>query len=400
MQVHEQWPDLQTKQFNYQELSATMYFLYTNTLNPEFYRGRMIPYGVIQQLTQLVLFQTTYYLFLAVYHVHTKAVIRSAHFIVWAKINIARFQRLAISSIAFALPDVQLLLGHILTAYHTDMSNNVFPPYVNPPQPLDDEVLLGRALCKVFLIECKTCLRHDLRNDHSIADVTDRMTHVDHHYVINRHFAGTAMDALPDYRAMVHNHRLDDIPFLIPFWPFDNIYGRQVAMSHVAATLLTFTHTNNHWRHQPFREYDASRNPVDQLIDHCPRYYSVRAALLAFRQELPPLFHPDPGAVPDEPLDAHDSPLRNSLSPPPSVEMEDNADEIRSYSETFVLDHLHPQEPPVAIGYFHEPDEDVLSLVSHESTPAYLHVDLPVAPEPTPMIEDDPQTPPKRARET
>jgi hypothetical protein len=80
--------------------------------------------------------------------------------------------------------------------------------------------------------------------------------------------------------------------------------------------------------------------------------------------------------------------------------MEDNADEIRSYSETFVLDHLHPQEPPVAIGYFHEPDEDVLSLVSHESTPNYLHVDLPVAPEPTPMIEDDPQTPPKRARET
>jgi hypothetical protein len=89
MQVHEQWPDLQTKQFNYQELSATMYFLYTNKLNPEFYRGRMIPYGVIQQLTQLVLFQTTYYLFLAVYHVHSKAVFRSAHFIVWAKINIA-----------------------------------------------------------------------------------------------------------------------------------------------------------------------------------------------------------------------------------------------------------------------------------------------------------------------
>jgi hypothetical protein len=27
MQVHEQWPDLCTKQFNYQELSATLYFL-------------------------------------------------------------------------------------------------------------------------------------------------------------------------------------------------------------------------------------------------------------------------------------------------------------------------------------------------------------------------------------
>jgi hypothetical protein len=142
--------------------------------------------------------------------------------------------------------------------YHTDMSNNVFPPFTSPPQPLDDEVLLGRALCKVFLIECKTCLRHELRNQHSIEEVTARMTHVDHHYVINRHFAGTSMESLPDYRNMVNNRRLDDIPYLIPF--------RQVALSHVAATLLTFTVTNNNqWRHQPFREYDASRNPVDQL---------------------------------------------------------------------------------------------------------------------------------------
>ena len=67
-------------------------------------------------------------MFLAVHHVHRTATFRSAHFIVWAKINIARFQRLAISSIAFALPDVQRLLGHILSAYHTDMTNDVFPP--------------------------------------------------------------------------------------------------------------------------------------------------------------------------------------------------------------------------------------------------------------------------------
>ena len=36
MQIHEQWPDLTNKQFNYQELSATLYFLYTNKLNPKF----------------------------------------------------------------------------------------------------------------------------------------------------------------------------------------------------------------------------------------------------------------------------------------------------------------------------------------------------------------------------
>jgi hypothetical protein len=145
------------------------------------------------------------------------------------------------------------------------------------------------------------------------------------------------MEALPDYRDMVNNRRLDDIPYLIPFWPFDNIYGRQAAMCHVAATLLTFNYTNNQWQHQPFRENDASRNPVDQLIDHSPLYYPVRAALLAFRHELPTLLHPDPDDVPDELLDAHDSPLRNSLSPPPSVEMGDNDDDIRSV------------EPPVAL---------------------------------------------------
>ena len=88
----------------------------------------MLPCGVTQQLTQLVLLQTYYYLFLAVHHVSSSATFRCAHFIVWAKINIARFQRLAISSIAFALSEVKRLLGYILSAYHTDMENDVFPP--------------------------------------------------------------------------------------------------------------------------------------------------------------------------------------------------------------------------------------------------------------------------------
>jgi len=42
MQIHEQWPDLTNKQFNFQELSAILYFIYTNKVNPEFYRGRML----------------------------------------------------------------------------------------------------------------------------------------------------------------------------------------------------------------------------------------------------------------------------------------------------------------------------------------------------------------------
>ena len=78
MQIHDQYPDLTNSQFNYQELSAILYFLYTNKLNPEFYRGRMLPYGVTQQITQLVLHQTYYYLFLAVHHVHSSATFRCA----------------------------------------------------------------------------------------------------------------------------------------------------------------------------------------------------------------------------------------------------------------------------------------------------------------------------------
>jgi len=109
MQIHEQWPDLTNKQFNFQELSAILYFIYTNKLNPEFYRGRMLPYGVTQQLSQLVLHQTYYYMFLAVHHVHSTSTFRYVHFIVWAKINIARFQRRAISSIASPRPHPQCL---------------------------------------------------------------------------------------------------------------------------------------------------------------------------------------------------------------------------------------------------------------------------------------------------
>ena len=101
MQIHDQYPDLTNPQFNYQELSVILFLLYTNKLNPEFYRGRMLPYGVIQQVTQLVLNQTYYYMFLAVHHVPSKPTLRSAHFMLWAKINSARFQRLAMSSIAF-----------------------------------------------------------------------------------------------------------------------------------------------------------------------------------------------------------------------------------------------------------------------------------------------------------
>jgi hypothetical protein len=205
------------------------------------------------------------------------------------------------------------------------------------------------------------------------------------------------MQLLPDSRNMLLTRRLDDLPYLIPFWQFDNIYGRQAALSYVTALIATFTQITGdtiYWRYLPFREYNASQNPVDQLIDHSQRYYPVRHALLAFRHDRPVLLPPGPNAVPDPPM-------LHVPSPIPSVEMEDNTAEVRSYTETIVIDHLNPQQSPIAVGYFHEPDDEVLSQLSHESIPVYLNVDLPVPPDPEILVVDDNLvTPPKRGRDT
>jgi len=55
MQIHDQYPDLTHPQFNYQELSVILFLLYTNKLNPEFYRGRMLPYGVEPYCKQVII---------------------------------------------------------------------------------------------------------------------------------------------------------------------------------------------------------------------------------------------------------------------------------------------------------------------------------------------------------
>ena len=84
--------------------------------------------------------------------------------------------------------------------------------------------------------------------------------------------------------------------------------------------------------------------------------------------------------------------MLHALSPLPSLEAVDNTDEARSYSETLVLDPLNPQQSPIAVG-------DVLSILSHESIPVYLNVDLPAPPVTVTLFEDNPVTPPKRGRD-
>jgi hypothetical protein len=69
-------------QFDLAQLSGILYLLYTNKLNPEFFRGLMLPYALSQQLSQFVLLQTIHYLFIAVQHVHHTQPERSSHFLV------------------------------------------------------------------------------------------------------------------------------------------------------------------------------------------------------------------------------------------------------------------------------------------------------------------------------
>jgi hypothetical protein len=134
-------------QFDLPELCGVLYLLYTNKLNPEFFRGLMLPYGLSQQLSHLVLLQTLHYLFFAVQHVHHTQPDHASRFLVWAKVNIASFQRFAISSLAFAAPAVTVFLDYVVHVYTEDSQNDVFPPFVTPREPLDNQILLGRARC-------------------------------------------------------------------------------------------------------------------------------------------------------------------------------------------------------------------------------------------------------------
>ena len=124
-----------TLQFALPELCGILYLLCTHKLNPEFFRGLMLPYALSQQLSHLVLLQTLHYLFFAVQHVCHTQPDHASHFLAWAKVNIASFQRFAISSLAFTAPDVTFFLHHVFHVYTEDSNNDTFPPLLRPVNP-------------------------------------------------------------------------------------------------------------------------------------------------------------------------------------------------------------------------------------------------------------------------
>ena len=122
-------------QFDLPELCGVLYLLYTHKLNPESFRGLMLHYGLSQQLSHLVLLQTLNNLFFAVEHVHHTQPDHASHFLVWAEVNIASFQRFAISSLAFAAP--ASFLDYVVYVYTADTfpKTILFPPLLRLVNP-------------------------------------------------------------------------------------------------------------------------------------------------------------------------------------------------------------------------------------------------------------------------
>jgi hypothetical protein len=251
----------QSLQYDLPELCGVLYLQYTHKLHPEFFRGLMLPYGLSQQLSHLVLLQTLHYLFFAVQYVHHTQPDHASHFLVWAKVNIASFQRFAISSLAFAAPAVTVFLDYVVHIYTADSHNDTFPPFVMPREPLDNHVLL---------LEHKFCHSPTYQPTVTDSDVLLPMHRVDHHYMINRHAANEPISHLHDLRDFLPGHRLSDIPNLIPFWALDNSYTRDPHSLFPAATIASYSV-------DPADAIKWIRPPIDQFLP--PNILSTNSSL-------------------------------------------------------------------------------------------------------------------------
>ena len=391
MDVHDLHPH--ALQFTLPELCGILYLLYTHKLNPEFFRGLMLPYALSQQLSNLVLLQTLNYFFFAVQHVHHTQPDHASHFLVWAKVNIASFQRFAISSLAFAAPDVTVFLNHVVNVYTTASNNGTFPPFVTPREPLDTQVLLGRACCKLLLLEHKFCNSPVYSPPVTHSDVLLSMTRVDHHYVINRHAANEPISHLHDLRAFLPGHRLDDIPYLIPFWALDNSYTREPHSLFPAALIASYTIDPNdasQWIRPPYRDRAPSDNRVDQLIAYSHLYHPIRFDLRDNRhRSLQPLFD-DPEYDPNlyyEPTMRHNT--------PPLVEVEGADDDptSRASNEIAVIDPLDPSLAPILVrtSQDFESSDDDDDLISNILPPAEESIEDDTSSD-IPENQDDPHS--------
>jgi len=102
-------------------------------------------------------------------------------------VNIARFQRAEMYDIARQPMHFSIFMAHVEHEYHVECTNQLFPALQRPPQPLDEQIIIGRARCKHFLFEHKlgNLNREPL---HRLPDnILDNMQSIQDIYVLNRH---------------------------------------------------------------------------------------------------------------------------------------------------------------------------------------------------------------------
>jgi hypothetical protein len=210
-----------TTSFNTKELRGLIYLLLEKVLEPEFYRGVFIPYGTIQQISYLVMYRTTTLIYQCIRNKYEHHPESSSHFCVWVMMNIASFQRTAMYDLARQPMQFDLFMNHIVQAYNSDCINH-FPAFKQPREPLDEQVIIGRALCKQFLFEHKigNLTREPLYQ--LPAHILTNMITIQHIYVLNRHRCTPSLMRVNDSRLI--NNLSRDIEHLIPFWSIINKY--------------------------------------------------------------------------------------------------------------------------------------------------------------------------------
>jgi len=176
-----------TASFNIHELGGLLYLLLERILEPEFYRGVFIPYGTIQQISYIVIYRTITLMYQCIRSNYEANPMSSSHFCVWVLMNIARFQRAAMYDIARQPIHFDTFMAHVEYEYHVDCINQQFPALQHPPQPLDEQIIIGRAHCKHFLFEHKIGNLTRIPLYQLPATILENMISIQNIYVLNRH---------------------------------------------------------------------------------------------------------------------------------------------------------------------------------------------------------------------
>jgi len=212
-------------------------------------------------------------------------------------VNIARFQRAAMYDIARLPMNFNIFMAHVEHEYHADCATRKFPALQRPPQPLDEQVIIGRALCNFFLFTHKlgNLTREPL---YRLPDnILGTMTSIQDSYVINRHRGTPALQRVMDSRPINHLNR--GVDHLIPFWSIINQYCPEPTARNLQVMIFDARYIDDQYVRHSWLSPAPILNCVDQLIHNSQIYEPIRAHLRALRNV--PGFDHEPGPFADDP---------------------------------------------------------------------------------------------------